>query len=100
MLILFSIDTTDPSCAFFLTTDVHLSASSYSSADNLHVNNAIDHFNDQVFPSDVITAGVSSTPVAQRTQSKKLEYHRLNSLLGDSSMADRACLLSVSAPAS
>ena len=71
----------------------------YGSADNLHLNHAINHFNDQVSPSDVITAeGVSSTPITQQTLSKKLECHLLNSLLGNSSMADRARLLSVSAP--
>ena len=40
---------------------------------------------------------VSSTPVTQRSLSKKLECHLFNSLLGASSMADRAHLLCVSA---
>ena len=81
------------SCTAFIAS---LSASGYSSADNLHLNHAINHLNDQISPSDVITAEeVSSTPV---TQPKKLECHLFNSLLGDSSMADRARLLSVSAP--
>lgn len=80
------------SCAAFIAS---LSASGYSSADNLHLNHAINHFNDQVSPSDVITAGVSSTPINNSANSV---CHLLNSLLGDPSMADRAHLLSVSAP--
>ena len=114
----FAIDTTDPSwlqaqlstgfgglglrslshhsCAAFIAS---LAASGYSSAENLHLNHAINLFNNQVSPSEVITAeGVSSLRVTQRTLSKKLECHLFNSLLGDSSMADRARLLSVSAP--
>eukprot|EP00731_Ephydatia_muelleri_P034398 Em0058g4a len=48
--------------------------------------------------SDAIPAeAVPSTPVTQRSLSKKLECYLLNSLLGASSMADRARLLSVSA---
>ena len=65
------------------------------SADNLHLKHTV---NDHVSPSDVITAGVSSTPVTQLTLSKKLECHLFNSLLGASSMVDRAHLFSVLAP--
>ena len=54
------------SCAAFIAS---LSTSGYTSADNLHLIRAVNQFNDQVFPSDVITAGVSLTPVTQRTLS-------------------------------
>eukprot|EP00731_Ephydatia_muelleri_P010281 Em0005g867a len=75
-----------------------LSTSGCSNADNVHLQQAIIQFNDQVSTSDAITAeAVSSTPVTQRSLSKKLECHLFNSLLGASSMADRARLLSVSA---
>ena len=75
-----------------------LSTSGCSNADNVHLQQAIIQFNNQVSTSDAITAeGVSSTPVTQRSLSKKLECHLFNSLLGASSMADRARLLSVSA---
>ena len=53
-----------------------LSTSGCSSADTLHLIRAVNQFNDQVSPSDVITAeGISSTPVTQQTLSKKLESH-------------------------
>ena len=107
----FSIDTTDTawtgfgglglcslshhSCAAFIAS---LSTSGCSNADNVHLQQAIIQFIDQVSTSDAITAEVvSSTPVTQRSLSKKLECHLLNSLLGASCMADRAHLLSVSA---
>ena len=65
-----------------------------SNVNNVHLQQAIIQFNNQVSTSDAITAeGVSSTP----TLSKKLECHLFSSLLGASSMADRARLLSVSA---
>ena len=83
------------SCAAFIAS---LSTSGCSNADNVHLQQAIIQFNNQVSTSDAITAeGVSSTPVTQRSLSKKLECHLFNSLLGASSMADRARLLSVSA---
>eukprot|EP00731_Ephydatia_muelleri_P002977 Em0001g2977a len=83
------------SCAAFIAS---LSTSGCSNADNVHLQQAIIQFNDQVSTSDAITAeAVSLTPVTQRSLSKKLECHLFNSLLGASSMADRAHLLSVSA---
>ncbi|KAL5515687.1 hypothetical protein EMCRGX_G000889 [Ephydatia muelleri] len=69
-----------------------------NNADNVYLQQAIIQLNDQVSTSDAITTeAVSSTPVTQRSLSKKLECHLFNSLLGASSMADRARLLSVSA---
>ena len=63
------------SCAAFIAS---LSTSGCSNADNVHLQQAIIQFNDQVSTSDAITAeAVSLTPVTQRSLSKKLECHLL-----------------------
>eukprot|EP00731_Ephydatia_muelleri_P022875 Em0015g458a len=80
------------SCAAFITS---LSTSGCSSADNLHLKRAVNQFNDQVSPSDNHRRGIINTTLSKKL---KLECHILNSFLGASSMADRARLLSVSAP--
>ena len=60
---------------------------------------AVDHFNSLVLPSDVISVGsVLNAPVLQRDLSKKIDRNLFQSLLISSSPANRARLLSESAP--
>ncbi|KAL5500007.1 hypothetical protein EMCRGX_G011492 [Ephydatia muelleri] len=67
--------------------------------DNPHLSHTIDLFNKLVSPSEVISVdAVTTSPVHQRVLSKKLEDHQFSLLLEASSPADKARLLSVSAP--
>ena len=73
-----------------------LSFSGTASISNKHLVNAISRFNTLVSPSDAIT--VDASPPSQHALSKKLDNHLFNSILMTSSPANKARLLSSSAP--
>eukprot|EP00731_Ephydatia_muelleri_P001362 Em0001g1362a len=67
--------------------------------ENPHLSHTVDLFNKLVSPSEVISVdAITTSPVHQRVLSKKLEDHQFSLLLEASSPADKARLLSVSAP--
>ena len=74
-----------------------ISGFGYSADQNLM--QAVDHFNSLVLPSDVISVeSVLNAPVLQRDLYKKIDSKLFQSLLISSSPANRAHLLSESAP--
>ena len=76
-----------------------LCASGFGDAHNPHLSHTVDLFNKLVSPSEVISVdAITTSPIHQRVQSKKLEDHQFSLLLEASSPADKARLLSVSAP--
>ena len=76
-----------------------LCASGFGDAQNPHLSHTVDLFNKLVSPSEVISVdAITTSPVHQRVLSKKLEDHQFSLLLEASSPADKARLLSVSAP--
>mgnify|MGYP003460779833 FL=1 len=76
-----------------------LCASGFGDAQNPHLSHTVDLFNKLVSPSEVISVdAITTSPVRQRVLSKKLEDHQFSLLLEASSPADKARLLSVSAP--
>eukprot|EP00731_Ephydatia_muelleri_P000760 Em0001g760a len=76
-----------------------LCASGFGDAQNPHLSHTVDLFNKLVSPSEVISVdAITTSPVQQRVLSKKLEDHQFSLLLEASSPADKAQLLSVSAP--
>eukprot|EP00731_Ephydatia_muelleri_P017587 Em0010g685a len=67
--------------------------------ENPHLSHTVDLFNKLVSLSEVISVdAITNSPVHQRVLSKKLEDHQFSLLLEASSPADKARLLSVSAP--
>ena len=82
-------------CAAFISS---LSLSGIGSTSNKHLVNAISRFNTLVSPSDVITIDAILFSPSQQALSKKLDSHLFNSILRTSSPANKACLLSSSAP--
>ena len=76
-----------------------LCATGFGDAQNPHLSHTVDLFNKLVSPSEVISVdAITTSPVHQRVLSKKLEDHQFSLLLEASSPADKARLLSVSAP--
>ena len=74
-------------------------SSGFDSPDNVHMLQAVTHFNTQVPPNEPITAEeVLAHPPPQRALSKKLDMHAFQSLLSSSSPVNKARILSVSAP--
>ena len=75
------------------------SSSSGSWSQRHHLASAIHLFNSSVPPSEAINSEVLLlTPVTQKSLSSKLDDHLFKVLLGMSSVADKARLLSVSSP--
>ena len=84
------------SCAAFISS---LSSSGFGSASNRHLLSAISKFNSLVSPAEVITVeSVLSSPLSQHALCKKLDDHLFQSILMTSSPANKARLLSASAP--
>ena len=76
-----------------------LSISGFGHSADQNLMQAVDHFNSLVLPSDVISVeSVLNAPVLQRDLSKKIDLNLFQSLLISSSPANRARLLSESAP--
>ena len=74
-------------------------ASGFDDAQNPHLSYAVDFFNTLVSPSEVISVdAITASPIHQRVLSKKLEDHQFSLLSEASSPADKARLLSMSAP--
>eukprot|EP00731_Ephydatia_muelleri_P022055 Em0014g646a len=84
------------SCAAFISS---LSSSGFGSASNRHLLSAISKFNALVSPTEAITVeSVLSSPLSQHALCKKLDDHLFQSILMTSSPANKARLLSASAP--
>ena len=76
-----------------------LYSSGYGSISDHHLSHAVQTFNAFVSPSDAIqTDGLVSSPVHQKQLTSKIDIYQFNSILIASSVADKACLLSVSSP--
>ena len=74
-------------------------SSGYGSPSNHHLSDAIQKFNESVSPSDVIQSdGLVLSTVHQNQLSSKIDIHQFNNILIISSVADKACLLSVLSP--
>ena len=84
------------SCAAFIAS---FCSSGFAALDNSHLIQAVARFNELVPPSDAITVtSLVATPPRQRSLSTKLDLFDFQLLLDQSSLADKARLLSVSAP--
>ena len=84
------------SCAGFISS---LAASDIGSPDNIHLQQAVSHFNAQVSPQDSLTVeAVLNTPPQQKSLSLKLDTHMFQTLVSSASPANKARMLSVSAP--
>ena len=84
------------SCAAFIAS---FCSSRFAASGNSHLIQAVARFNELVPPSDAITVTSQvATPPRQRSLSTKLDLFDFQLLLDQSSLADKACLLSVSAP--
>ena len=69
--------------------------------DNIHLQQAVSHFNAQVSPQDSLTVeAVLKTPPKQKALSLKLDTHMFQALVSSASPANKARIhvLSVSAP--
>ena len=76
-----------------------LCSSGYGSTSDHHLSHAVQTFNASISPSDAIqTDDLVSPPVHQKQLSSKIDIHQFNSILIASSVADKACLLSLSSP--
>ena len=76
-------------------------SSGFGDRDNQYLVQAINLFNIQVLPSDAISVeSVLSSPIKQRTLSQKLDNRLFQTLLVSSSVANKAHILSESAPQS
>eukprot|EP00731_Ephydatia_muelleri_P009826 Em0005g412a len=74
-------------------------SSGYGSPSNHHLSDAIQKFNESVSPSDVIQFdGLVLSTVHQNQLSSKIDIHQFNNIMIISSVADKACLLSVLSP--
>ena len=84
------------SCAAFISS---LAASDLGSPDNIHLQQAVSHFNTQVSPQDSLTVeAVLNTPPQQKVLSFKLDTHMFQALVSSASPANKARMMSVSAP--
>ena len=85
------------SCAAFISP--LLSSSGFGSASNRHLLSTISKFNALVSSTETITVeSVLSSPLSQHALGKKLDDHLFQSILMTSSPANKARLLSASAP--
>ena len=76
-----------------------LSSSGFSMSSQQHLKQAIEAFNSLVPTSDAVCVeDVLTSPFHQKMLSTNVDNHLFNLLLGNSSPADRAHLLSVSSP--
>ena len=67
--------------------------------DDIHLTNALDHFNSTVAPIEKLSVNsVVSSPVSQKLLSSKVNDYCFQVLFDQSSPANKARLLSVSAP--
>ena len=74
-------------------------SSGFGDRDNQYLVQAINRFNIQVLPSDAISVeSVLSSPIKQRSLSQKLDNRLFQTLLLSSSVANKARILSESAP--
>ena len=74
-------------------------ASGFGDAQNPYLSHAVDFFNALVSPSEIISVeAITASPIHQRVLSKKLDDHQFSMLLETSSPANKARLLSESAP--
>eukprot|EP00731_Ephydatia_muelleri_P032417 Em0023g924a len=74
-------------------------SSGFGSKSVHHLSQAVEVFNNLVFPVEAINVeSVLLSPPIQKTQSSKFDDHLFNNLLTLSSLADKACLLSISSP--
>ena len=84
------------SCAAFISS---LAASDLGSPDNIHLQQAVSHFNAQVSPQDSLNVeAVLNTPPQQKVLSFKLDTHMFQAPVSSASPANKARMLSVSAP--
>ena len=84
------------SCAAFTSS---LAASDLWSPDNIHLQQAVSHFNAQVSPQDSLTMeAVVNTPPQQKAISLKLDTHMFKALVSSASPANKARMFSISAP--
>ena len=68
-------------------------------SEDIHLTNAVDHFNSQVSPIENLSVNwIISSPVSQKLLSSKVNDHCFQNLFDRSSPANKARLLSVSAP--
>ena len=76
-----------------------LCSSGFGMHSSPHVNQVVEIFNSLVSSADVVSVeSLLTTPVTQKSLSGKLGDHDINLLLNSSSVADKACLLSVFFP--
>ena len=74
-------------------------SSSVVDSEDIHLTNAIDHFNSHVSPIEKLSVNsIISSPVRQKLLSSKVNDHYFQDLFDRSSPANKARLLSVSAP--
>eukprot|EP00731_Ephydatia_muelleri_P005873 Em0003g121a len=74
-------------------------SSSVVDSEDIHLTNAIDHFNSHVSPIEKLSVNsIISSPVSQKLLSSKVNDHCFQDLFDRSSPANKARLLSVSAP--
>ena len=84
------------SCAAFIAS---FCSSGFAALDNSHLIQAVARLNELFPPSDAIpVTSLVATPPRQRSLSTKLDLFNFQLLLDQSSLADKAHLLSVSAP--
>ena len=68
-------------------------------SEDIHLTNAVDHFNSQVSPIENLSVNsIVSSPVSQKLLSSKVNDHCFQNLFDRSSPANKARLLSVSVP--
>ena len=76
-----------------------LCSSGFANRDHKHLAHAVDSFNSIVSPSEIVTvASILASPMQQRALSEKIEDHQFSKLYEASTSADKASLLSTSAP--
>ena len=74
-------------------------SSSVVDSEDIHLTNAIDHFNSHVSPIEKLSVNsIISSPVSQKLLSSKVNDHCFQDLFDRSPPANKARLLSVSAP--
>ena len=74
-------------------------SSSVVDSEDIHLTNAIDHFNSHVSPIEKLSVNsIISSPVSQKLLSSKVNDHCFQDLFDRSSPANKVRLLSVSAP--
>ena len=76
-----------------------LCSSGFSSLSSLHLPSAIGKLNSSIAPSNVVSVeSLAQKPPVQKTLSAKIDDFQFNQLFNSSSLADKACLLSISSP--